>query len=65
LTDGTTDGYPPDVAAVERVLAVARGDQLACELSGGQRVERHRQRLSVVAAGQIISTDGMGSTGTS
>jgi tRNA(Ile)-lysidine synthase len=65
LTSQTGDGYPPDGAAVERVLAVARGDQLACEIAGGQRVERHRQRLSVVATGQVISTVGMGSTGTS
>ncbi len=65
ITSQTGDGYPPDVAAVERVLAVARGDQLACEIPGGQRVERHRQRLSVVATGQVISTVGMGSTGTS
>lgn len=61
----TSDGYPPDGATVERVLAVARGDRLACELAGGHRVERHRQRLSVVASGQVISTGGMGSTGTS
>jgi tRNA(Ile)-lysidine synthase len=64
LTNETSDGYPPDVAAVERVLAVARGDQLACEIAGGLRVERHRQRLSVVPIGRVISTSGMGSTGT-
>jgi tRNA(Ile)-lysidine synthase len=63
--DPTGDGYAPDLAAVERVLAVARGDQLACEIVGGKRVERHRQRLSVVATGQVMSTSGMGSTGTS
>lgn len=39
--------YPPDAAAIERVLEVARGDRLACELAGGWRVERHAQRLSV------------------
>ncbi len=45
LIDG---GYPPDVAAIERVLEVARGDRIACELAGGRRVERSSQRLRVV-----------------
>jgi tRNA(Ile)-lysidine synthase len=40
-------GRPPDSAAIERVLAVARGESIACELSEGVRIERHRQRLSV------------------
>ncbi len=44
-----SDGYPPDSAAVERVLAVATGARLACELTGGRRVERSGQRLRVVA----------------
>ena len=38
-------GHPPDMAAVDRVLAVARGDALACELAGGWRVHRSHQRL--------------------
>jgi tRNA(Ile)-lysidine synthase len=42
------DGYPPDVDAVQRVLAVARGAAAACELSGGRRVERHGDRLQLV-----------------
>jgi tRNA(Ile)-lysidine synthase len=41
------DGYPPDAAAVERVLEVARGTRTACEIPGGRRVERSRQRLRV------------------
>jgi tRNA(Ile)-lysidine synthase len=41
------DPYPPDGASVERVLAVARGDAIACEIDGGRRVERHAQRLIV------------------
>jgi tRNA(Ile)-lysidine synthase len=40
-------GKPPDSAAIERVMAVARGESIACELSEGVRIERHRQRLSV------------------
>jgi tRNA(Ile)-lysidine synthase len=38
-------GYPPDSAAVARVIEVARGDVAACELSGGRRIERHGGRL--------------------
>ncbi len=41
-------GYPPDVAAIDRVMAVAAGDAIACELSGGRRVERSAQRLRIV-----------------
>ncbi len=37
--------HPPDAAAVERVLAVARGDAVATEVSGGRAVRRHQQRL--------------------
>jgi tRNA(Ile)-lysidine synthase len=50
LTDG---GYPPDAATVERVLDVARGERLACELTGGRRVERRRQRLHLAGAEPI------------
>jgi tRNA(Ile)-lysidine synthase len=42
------DPYPPDAACVERVLAVARGSSIACDIPGGRRVVRSRQRLSVV-----------------
>lgn len=44
----TEAGYPPDRAAIERVLAVARGDATACELVGGRRVERRDQRFRIV-----------------
>ncbi len=43
-------GYPPDQATVERALDVARGVTKACELGGGRRLERHRQRLQIVPA---------------
>jgi tRNA(Ile)-lysidine synthase len=42
-----TCGYPPDAAAVERVLAVARGEAVACDVGGGRRVRRSGQRLSL------------------
>ncbi|MET0457728.1 MAG: tRNA lysidine(34) synthetase TilS [Ilumatobacteraceae bacterium] len=53
------DGYPPDAATVARVLAVARGEHRACELTGGRRVERHRQRLRILSSGPLQSQDGM------
>lgn len=37
--------HPPDLATVERVLAVARGETLATDVGGGVRVSRHQQRL--------------------
>ena len=37
--------HPPSAAEVERVLAVARGDVVACEIAGGRRVSRSAQRL--------------------
>jgi tRNA(Ile)-lysidine synthase len=39
--------HPPDSATVERVLAVARGDAIACELPGGIRISRTNQRMSM------------------
>lgn len=42
------DGYPPEAAEVDRVLAVARGETTACEVSGGRRIERSRQRLRLL-----------------
>ena len=45
LMDAAGRGYPPDAAGVERVLEVAGGERLACELAGGQRVRRSKGRL--------------------
>jgi tRNA(Ile)-lysidine synthase len=47
-------GYRPGAAAVQRVLDVAAGRADACELGGGGRVSRSRQRLTI--------TDGAGPT---
>jgi tRNA(Ile)-lysidine synthase len=59
----TIGGYPPDAATVNRVLAVAAGTERACEMPGGRRIERHRQRLRIVDGGAVSSPDGMSSTG--
>lgn len=44
---GGAERYAPSAAATERVLAVARGDAVACELAGGWRVARSQGRLRV------------------
>ena len=49
LTDLDPAGHPPDLATVERVLAVARGESTACDVAGGHRVARSRQRLSLIS----------------
>jgi tRNA(Ile)-lysidine synthase len=43
LTGG--QDHPPDLATVERVLAVARGDAVAADVGGGRRVARSAGRL--------------------
>jgi tRNA(Ile)-lysidine synthase len=45
LRDQSSPPYPPDAATVERVLGVARGEVLACELPGGRRLRRSHGRL--------------------
>lgn len=42
-----TGDHPPDLATVDRVLAVARGDSLGTEIGGRRRVTRHGQRLQL------------------
>ena len=42
-----TREHPPDLATIERVLAVARGEAVACETNDGRRISRHHQLLSL------------------
>jgi tRNA(Ile)-lysidine synthase len=44
---GGAEQHPPDAAGVDRVLAVARGEVVACEVGGGWRVARTRNRLRI------------------
>jgi len=41
------DTYAPSAAEIERVIAVVAGDVVACEISGGRRLSRRDQRLSL------------------
>jgi tRNA(Ile)-lysidine synthase len=45
----TGNDHPPSAAAIDRVLAVARGDSVATEIEGGWRVARSHNRLHVSA----------------
>jgi tRNA(Ile)-lysidine synthase len=45
---GGDERHPPDAAAVARVLEVARGEVVACEIEGGWRVARTRNRLRLI-----------------
>ncbi len=63
LATSSTSGYPPDRASVERVRRVALGEHRACEIAGGVRVERHRQRLRIVGDSAVVSISGMGDAG--
>ncbi len=47
--EGGGEAYPPSLAEVERVMAVASGAAVATEISGGRRVRRSAGRLSVEA----------------
>ena len=47
LTEVGDTGHPPDLATVDRVLDVAAGRHVACEVAGGRRVSRRHQRLSI------------------
>ncbi len=51
LRDGDGERHPPSAADVERVLRVAAGVVLACEVTGGRRVRRRGGRLGIEAAG--------------
>lgn len=43
------EAHPPDAATVERVLAVARLDRLACDVGGGREVRRSAGRLALLS----------------
>ena len=50
LSAETASVHPPSAAALDRVLAVARGETIATEIEGGWRVARSHNRLRVTPA---------------
>ncbi len=55
---GGAEHHPPEAAAVGRVLAVARGEAVACELPGGWRVARTKGRLRLEPPPTTVRGDG-------
>jgi tRNA(Ile)-lysidine synthase len=47
LRQWLSDPYPPDLATLERILAVARGDVLACDVGENRQIRRSKQRLTL------------------
>lgn len=41
------DPYPPDLATIERVLAVARGEMPACDIGQNREIRRSKQRMTI------------------
>ena len=42
-----SDPYPPDVATLQRILAVARGEAVACDIGRNRQIRRSKQRLTL------------------
>ncbi len=57
LRAGVAESHPPDVATVERVLAVARMDARSTDVGGGRRVERTAGRLRLVSPDSDATVD--------
>ena len=47
LRQWLSDPYPPDLATLERILTVARGDVLACDIGENRQIRRSKQRLTL------------------
>lgn len=43
--------YPPDLAALDRILQVARGEVLACDIGENRQIRRSKQRLTLHEVG--------------
>lgn len=41
------DPYPPDLATLDRVLLVAKGEVLACDIGENRQIRRSKQRLTL------------------
>jgi hypothetical protein len=50
--------HPPSGAEVDRALGVVLGEAVATELSGGRRLARRGQRLSVEGGSTTLSKHG-------
>lgn len=41
------EAHPPSLKSIDRMLGVARGDAIACEIEGGIRIARTNQRMRI------------------
>lgn len=46
-----SDPYPPDLATIHRVLDVARGEVLACDVGQNRQIRRSKQQLRIEKVG--------------
>jgi tRNA(Ile)-lysidine synthase len=46
-----SDPYPPDLATIDRVLAVARGEVPGCDVGRNRQIRRSKQRLTLQKLG--------------
>ncbi len=46
-----SDPYPPDLATLERILAVAHGQAVACDIGEHRQIRRSKQRLTLHKVG--------------
>jgi tRNA(Ile)-lysidine synthase len=51
LRQWLSDPYPPDLATLERIMAVARGEALACDIGENREIRRSKQRLILQMVG--------------
>ena len=56
--DEQNDRHPPSAAEVDRALRVVVGDAVATELSGGRRLARRGQRLSLEGGSTTLTNNG-------
>jgi len=57
VREQTGDEHPIDAASISRVLEVARGESRAAEVTGGWRVARSKQRLTVSSVDPHVRPD--------
>ncbi len=58
VTDEVGERHPPSAAEVERALSVVWGETVATELSGGRRLARRDQRLSLEDGSTTLTIHG-------
>jgi tRNA(Ile)-lysidine synthase len=58
VVDEMNDAHPPSAAEVERAIEVVAGDVVATQLSGGRRLARRGQRLTLEGDSTTLTSNG-------